>query len=60
MKETEYSVRPTYQVWRFKAMDVTVTELRSLVADNYDEATFQLVCAAGQAPSGMMIPLSVL
>ena len=43
----------------FEAKDVTVAELRSLVADNYDEATFQLVCAAGQAPSGMM-PLSVV
>ena len=36
-----------------KAKNVTVAELRSLVADNYDEATFQLVCAAGQAPSGL-------
>ena len=36
-----------------KAKNVTVAELRSLVADNYDEATFQLVCAAGQAPLGL-------
>ena len=35
-----------------KAKDLTVAELRSLVADNYDEATFQSVCAAGQAPFG--------
>ena len=35
-----------------KAKDVTVAELRSLVADNYDEATFRSVCVADQAPFG--------